>query len=208
MRCLDFSFRNLKEMLRDPLGYIFCLGFPLVMLVLMTLINESIPPQSGMTLFQLANLAPGIAVFGITFMMLFASLSVAQDRGSAFLLRLYVSPMKGIDFILGYTLPYLLLSVIQVLITYLAALVIGAILDVSLSLSGLLLSVLGLLPTVFLLIGLGLMFGSLFSEKASPGICSIFIAAVGILGGIWMDVQNIGGILKKICLVLPFYHSV
>ena len=38
MKCLILARRNIKEMLRDPLSLIFCLGFPLVMLLLMQII--------------------------------------------------------------------------------------------------------------------------------------------------------------------------
>ena len=58
-RVLAFSGRNLKELLRDPLSYIFCLGFPLVMLVIMSIVNQSIPPEAGMTIFNIENLAGG-----------------------------------------------------------------------------------------------------------------------------------------------------
>lgn len=97
-RVLAFSGRNLKELLRDPLSYIFCLGFPLVMLVIMSIVNQSIPPEAGMTIFNIENLAGGIAMFGQSFIMLFTRLSVSKDRSGAFLTRLYASPMKSFEF--------------------------------------------------------------------------------------------------------------
>ncbi|MBO5501127.1 MAG: hypothetical protein J6A48_03810, partial [Clostridia bacterium] len=72
-----FAVRNGKEILRDPLSYIFCLGFPLVMLVIMTLVDRSIPAQAGMTIFHIENLSGGIMVFGLTFVMLFTAITVA-----------------------------------------------------------------------------------------------------------------------------------
>ena len=63
-RILAYSDRNRKELLRDPLSYVFCLAFPLVMLVVMTLVDTSIPRESGMTVFHIQNLCAGIAVFG------------------------------------------------------------------------------------------------------------------------------------------------
>ena len=65
-RKLAFSSRNIKELTRDPLGYIFCVGFPLIMLVLMSIIDSSIPKES-VTTFHIENLAPGVAVFGQMF---------------------------------------------------------------------------------------------------------------------------------------------
>lgn len=208
MRMTVFSGRNLKELLRDPLSYIFCLGFPIVMLLIMTVVNSSIPPEAGMTVFRIDNLSGGIAVFGLSFVMLFAALLLSQDRTGAFLTRLYASPMKAWEFIGGYYLPIILLSVIQSVITFGASFIIAAAEDVQLNIGRVLLANLSLIPTAVMFIGFGLLFGSVFNSNAAPGLCSIIISAAGMLGGIWMDVESIGGGLKNVCLVLPFYHSV
>ena len=113
MRSIVFSKRTAKEILRDPLTFIFCLGFPLVMLVIMTIVNESIPKEAQMIIFNMEYLAPGIAIFGLTFIMQFTCLQVSKDRSTAFLSRLYTSPMKPMDFIVGYTLPILIIGLLQ-----------------------------------------------------------------------------------------------
>lgn len=207
-RILAFSGRNLKEIVRDLLSYVFCLGFPLVMLVVMTLVNDSIPAEANMTIFRIDKLAGGIAVFGLTFVMLFVCLSVSKDRSGAFLMRLYATPMRSGNFIAGYLLPSLLLAVIQIVIAFAASFAISLVKNVELNIAGLLLSVVTLLPTVVLFISLGLLFGTLFSEKAAPGLCSVVISFASFLGGIWFDVDNTSGVLSKICGVLPFVHSV
>lgn len=208
MRTAVFSKRNLKELLRDPLSYIFCLGFPIVMLLIMTVVNNSIPPEAGMTVFRIDNLSGGIAVFGLSFVMLFAALLLSQDRTGAFLTRLYASPMKAWEFIGGYYLPIILLSVIQSVITFAASFIIAVAEDVSMNAVRVLLALLSLIPTAVMFIGFGLLFGSVFNSNAAPGLCSIIISAAGMLGGIWMDVESIGGGLRNVCLALPFYHSV
>lgn len=207
-RITAFASRNFKEIMRDPLSYIFCLGFPLVMLAVMTLINDSIPPEAGMTIFRIDFLAGGIAVFGLTFIMLFCCLTVAKDRSGAFLVRLYATPMKSGDFIAGYLLPVSVLALAQILITFAASFVISLITDVELNLGGLLLAALTLLPDVIMMISFGLLFGTLFSEKAAPGLCSIVISFASFLGGVWFDVEGTGGVLAKICNALPFFHAV
>lgn len=203
-----FSSRNLKELIRDPLSYIFCLGFPLVMLTVMTLVNDGIPAEANMTIFRINNLAGGIAVFGLTFIMLFVCLTVSKDRSGAFLMRLYATPMRSGNFIAGYLMPSLLLAVLQVVITFAASFVIASIKGVELNVGGLLLSVVTLLPTIVMFISLGLLFGTLFSEKAAPGLCSVVISFASFLGGVWFDVDNTSGVLANICNVLPFVHSV
>lgn len=201
-----FATRNCKEILRDPLSYIFCLGFPIVMLIVMTLVNESIPAEAGMTIFRIDNLAGGIAVFGQTFIMLFTAITVAKDRNGAFLVRMYATPMTSMDFVLGYMLPMLFIAVVQSVITYAASLVIAMIVGVKLSLPGFLFSVVALIPSAVMFIGFGLLFGTLFGEKSAPGLCSIIISLGSFLGAIWFDAESTGGVLLKICKCLPFYY--
>lgn len=201
-----FASRNIKEMLRDPLSYIFCLGFPMVMLIIMSIVNESIPPESGMTVFRIDNLAGGVAIFGQTFVMLFAALAVAGDRSGSFLVRMYATPMRSSDFCIGYMLPFLLIAVVQAVITYVVSFIISLITGVSLSPAGLLISVIALIPSALMFIGFGILFGTIFSEKAAPGLCSIIISVGSMLGGIWMDVDNMGGVMLDICKCMPFYY--
>ena len=208
MKSIVFAKRTMKEILRDPLSYIFCLGFPLVMLVIMSIVDKSIPAQANMTVFHIENLGPGIAYFGLTFVMLFTSIQVSKDRSTALLLRLYASPMKPVDYIIGYTLPVCLLGLIQILICFTASFIIGICTDYTFAIVDILLSMLALLPSVFLFAGIGILFGSVVGEKAAPGLCSIIITVTGMVGGIWMDIDGIGGVIKKVANLLPFYHGV
>ncbi|MBQ9080101.1 MAG: ABC transporter permease [Clostridia bacterium] len=207
-RAFVFAGRNIKELLRDPLSYIFCLGFPVVMLVIMTAIN-SIIPAGAMDIFNIDKLAPGIAVFALSFVMLFAALSVSKDRSGAFLARLFSSPMRAADFILGYMLPLLAVALGQFAVTYICAAVIGAADGVTLPLGGVLLSCLTLIPTALFFVSAGLLFGTLLSDKAAPPCSSIIISLCGIMGGIWFDLGAIprGNALAVICRIFPFSHA-
>lgn len=205
-KILAFTERNIKEMLRDPLSYIFCLGFPLVMLLIMTLVDRSIPAEAGMTMFRIDNLSAGIAVFGQTFVMLFTAMTVSKDRCTSFMTRMYATPMVSFDFAAGYILPMLVISMIQTVITYAASLIISLITGVQLSIGGILMSTVVLIPSALMFIGLGLLFGTLFNDKAAPGMCSIVISLSSFLGCIWFDADSTGGIMLKICKALPFYY--
>ena len=121
MRMLTFASRNTKEILRDPLTLFFGLGFPLVLILLLSAIQANIP----VALFEIDRLAPGVTVFGLSFITLFSATVIAKDRNSSFLQRLYTTPLTPADFILGYTLPILPLAVAQTAICYLAALPLG-----------------------------------------------------------------------------------
>ncbi len=206
-KTLAFSKRNLLEMARDPLSWIFCVAFPIVMLIIMTIVNEAIPKESGMTIFRIDNLAGGIAVFGQMFVMLFTAIGVAKDRESSFLIRLYSSPMKSADFLAGYLLPMLATAVIQLVMSFTVALVIALITGYEINALGLLLCVVMAIPSALMFSSLGLLFGTLLNEKSAPGICSILISVGSMLGGIWFDLEGVGGIIQKIAKCMPFYYA-
>ena len=121
MKLLAFSGRNVKEILRDPLTAAFSLGFPVILLLLMSAIQANVP----VSLFEIATLTPGITVFGLSFMTLFSATLIAKDRETALLQRLYTTPLTAADFIFGYALPLLPISVAQGAVCYLVALLLG-----------------------------------------------------------------------------------
>ena len=206
-RTLVFAKRNLIEVYRDPLSWIFCIAFPIVMLIIMSIVNSAIPKEAGNTLFRIDNLAGGIAIFGQMFVMLFTAIAVAKDRNGAFLTRLYSSPMKSGNFVWGYILPMILTAVIQVIISLIAAVVISLISDYQLNIAGLLLTVVAVIPSALMFSAIGFLFGALFNEKAAPGICSIIISLGAMLGGIWFDVEGVGGFMYKLGRCLPFLYA-
>ena len=199
MRVGAFAKRNIKELFRDPLTLFFGLGFPLVLLGLMTLIQRNIPVH----IFELETLAPGIASFGLTFLALFSGLLIARDRSSAFLARLAASPMTAADFLLGYLLPLLPMAVGQSVICLAAAVALG------LPLSWNLLAVVAsLIPSALLFIALGLLCGTLFNDKQVGGVCGALLTNVTAwLAGIWFDLSLMGGGFKTFAYLLPFAHG-
>lgn len=207
MRTIAFSSRTIKELLRDPLSYIFCVGFPIIMLIIFTIVDKSLPAEAQVEMFHISSLAPGIAIFGLGFVMLFTTIQVSKDRSTAFLMRLYASPMKAVDYIGGYSIPVTVIAVLQAVITFAAAVIIGMQTGYTFHIQNILLCILVLLPSALLFIGFGLFFGTLLNDKAAPGVCSIIITLSCMLGGVWMDVDSIGGIIMKISHVLPFYQG-
>ena len=114
MRLTAFASRNTKEILRDPLTFCFGLGFPVILLLLLSAINSAIPKQAQMTMFNIDKLTPGITVFGMSFISLFSSMLIAKDRTTSFMMRLFTSPLKAHEFIIGYTLPLLPMAICRV----------------------------------------------------------------------------------------------
>lgn len=200
MKLWIFSKRTAKEILRDPLNLAFGIGFPVVLLLLLSAIQANVP----VSLFEIESLAPGIAVFGLAFLTLFAATLVAKDRESAFLSRLYTTPLTAPDFILGYLLPILPIALLQSIICYAVALLLGLPLTVHL------LPALALiLPISLFFISVGLLCGSVLNVKQVGGICgALFTNLTAWLSGTWFDLELVGGAFKKIAYALPFVHAV
>ncbi|MCL2045343.1 MAG: ABC transporter permease [Oscillospiraceae bacterium] len=204
MKIYIFSKRNLKEILRDPINLFFGLAFPLVLLFLLSVINANIPPEANNPMFEINNIAPGMAVFGTVFMALFAGMLLAKDRSSSFLIRLFTSPMSAIDFLLGYTIPMLIMVVVQATITLVTACIFGLPINVNIFLA-----VFVTVLSSFLFIGIGLLCGSIMNEKAVGGICGALLTNVtGWLSGMFIPIDLIGGGFQTVTHILPFYHSI
>ena len=199
MRMVTFAKRCTKEILRDPLNLAFGLGFPLVLLVLLSAIQANIP----VGLFEIDNLTPGLTVFGLSFMTLFSATLLAKDRESALLQRLYTSPLSGADFIMGYMLPILPMALGQVLCCYLFAIPLGLTVSVNI-----LYAIVGIIPMAIFNIALGLLCGSLLGVKQVGGICGALLTNLTAwFSGVWFDLELVGGAFRRIAQVLPFIHA-
>ena len=194
MRRMTFAKRCAKEILRDPINLAFGLGFPLVLLLLLSSLQANIPVH----LFEIDTLTPGITVFGLSFMTLFSA-----TLESAFLQRLYTTPLTGLDFILGYMLPMLPIALAQAAICYLLAIPLG--LTVSIRI---VYAILGILPMAIFNIALGLLCGSVLGVKQVGGICGALLTNLSAwLSGVWFDLNLVGGSFERIAGLLPFVHA-
>ena len=200
MRMMNFAKRCGKEILRDPINLGFGLGFPLVLLVLLSAIQSNIP----VSLFEIDTLTPGITVFGLSFLTLFSATLIAKDRETSLLQRLYTTPLTGVDFILGYMLPLLPIALGQTVLCYLFAIPLGLTVSVKI-----VYAVIGIIPMAIFNIALGLLCGSVFGVKQVGGICGALLTNLSAwLSGVWFDLNLVGGIFRKVAYGLPFVHAV
>ena len=107
MRILNFAKRNFKEIIRDPLSLIFAIILPLFLLFIFQ--QFDIPNES----YKLENFTPGIVVFGFSFITLFTAMLISKDRTTSLLVRLGISPMKPMEYILGYMISIIPIILIQ-----------------------------------------------------------------------------------------------
>ena len=200
MKLLTFSSRTAKEVLRDPLTVLFGLGFPLLVLGLLTAIQKNVP----VPLFELARLTPGVAVFGQAFLTLFSATLIARDRAGSFLRRLYTTPLTGADCILGYALPLIPMGLAQSAVCYGAARMLGLA-----STACVWRALLAGLPTELFFIGLGLLCGAVFTDRQVGGLCGALLTNLTAwLSGAWFDVDMVGGWFRSLAQALPFLHAV
>lgn len=200
MKMRAFASRNSREILRDRLNVIFGLGFPLIVLLLLTLIQSNVPVE----LFELNKLTPGVAVFGLSFVSLFSATVISKDRSSSLMLRLYSSPLRPADYILGYTLPLLPISLAQSIICFVVAMLLGLEWSVNI-----LLSIAVLIPAMIVFIAIGLICGTLLNDKQVGGVCGALLTNLTAwLSDIWFDVSLVGDVFEKIANALPFIHAV
>ena len=199
IRTMTFARRCAKEILRDPINMAFGLGFPLVLLLLLSALQTNIP----VSLFEIDTLTPGITIFGLSFITLFSATLIARDRESALLQRLYTTPLTGIDFIMGYMIPLLPLALAQALACYLFAIPLGLTVGVNI-----LYAIIGIIPMAVFNIALGLLCGSVLGVKQVGGVCGALLTNLSAwLSGVWFDLNLAGGAFQKAANVLPFFHA-
>ena len=200
MRMVTFAKRCAKEILRDPLNLMFGLGFPIVLLLLLSAIQANVPVK----LFEIESLAPGITVFGLSFLTLFSATLIAKDKESSLMQRLYTTPLKSSDYILGYMLPIIPIAIVQSVICYLIAIAIGLPITINI-----IYAILMIVPIAIFYVALGLLCGSVFNVKQVGGICGALLTNLSAwLSGVWFDLELVGGAFSKIANALPFVHAV
>jgi ABC-2 type transport system permease protein len=198
MNFLSLTGRNLKEVYRDPVTSITGLLLPIVFLILFASIEKKLPFE----LYTPLNLTPGIIVFSFTFIIMFSAILLAKDKQTAFLVRLFTTPLKPSDYIISYILPFLPIALFQILICLTAGMILGA------TFSNILLTLVLFLIVALICISIGVILGSLFTVNQVSGIGSFLITVIGLFSNIWMDLNMVGGVFKTIGYALPFAHAV
>ncbi|MGB6874215.1 MAG: ABC transporter permease [Dehalococcoidia bacterium] len=200
MRFAELAKRNFKEMLRDPISTGLELGIPAGFLVIFWALGRSMGDESFLIPTMLV---PGIAVFGFAFLLMFSAMMLARDRESALLSRLLTAPLKPRDFILSYSLPYIPMVILQIAVCFGIGALLGLEMPGNAGLAFLALLVMGICC-----VELGMILGLLFNVNQASGVGSVIITLVALLGGIWIDLEVIGGVFYSIGNALPFVHAI
>ena len=197
MRTLVFAKRNIKEIFRDPISLIFCIGLPLFLLIIFQQFN--IPAEA----YKISNFAPSVVVFSFTFITLFCGTLVSKDRTSSLLARLFTSPLKPHEFVIGYTISTVPLATLQSILFLFVSLFFGVEFNLNL-----ILTILISIPISILFVGIGILIGCTFSDKQTPGISSVLVQLVTFTSGMWFDINIMNNAFKIVCDILPFRYAV
>ena len=201
MKSFIFANRNFKEITRDPASMIMSIGFPVLLILALSLMKQSIGGMAD--IFEVGNFTPSMMVFGLSFFGMFVGSLMSTDNETSFLMRLFASPLTAFDYIIGYSLPVLPLALIQGICCFITAFFFGLQFNVNI-----ILSLIVLIPIAVLFIACGLFIGSVFSSGTSvSGFSTILVNAVVFLGGAVIPLDLVGGIFKTICYLLPFAHA-
>lgn len=193
MRFTELAIRIAKEIWRDPLWVGLALGLPVGML----LILQAIPDEW----FNPTNLVPGTAVYGFSVLTFSSGMILAKDRETALLSRLLTAPLRPIDFILAYSLPFVLVAVVQIIVLF----AIGGLLGLEQT-GNITYVALVLLLISVCLIGLGMVLGSLFNST-QVGVMFAPLSIIAAFSGAWFDLEAMGGVIESTMNYLPFAHA-
>jgi ABC-2 type transport system permease protein len=137
--------------------------------------------------------APGIVVFGLMILISTAAEIIAGDREKGFLARMFTTPARPWDFILGYSLPFIPVLIVSTFIYLGVGMALG-------------LTVVGNLGHAFLIFFL--IVGSLVKSESQAGVSWIFIVPIAMISGTMFTVEYMPSALKSVAGALPFIHAV
>jgi ABC-2 type transport system permease protein len=196
MRSTELTKRNIKEVIRDPLSLGIAVALPLVLLLTLQALGGDDTPFLTPTL-----LTPGIVLFGFVMVMFSSAMILSRDRETSLLARLLTTPLRASDFVSGYSLPYLLVAIVQAIVL----LAVGAALGLDSDGSVVLVVLVLVLMAVFY-VALGMILGALLTVAQTSGAYAV-VLILTIFGGAWFDLEEIGGVFLTIGDVLPFKHA-
>lgn len=159
---LLFTKRNIVETLRSPASWGFGAVMPLGILIIMQVIVKSIgrDAATNVPMFAIDAFTGGTVVFGASFISMLCVLLISRDISDSFLTRLFVSPMRSSDFIIGYALSMMPLLLLQIVLVFFTAMAFGLTLSVNI-LAAILLAFL----SSIMFIALGILFGCLLPAR-------------------------------------------
>jgi ABC-2 type transport system permease protein len=148
-------------------------------------------------------LAPGMTVFGLLILIPSSASLIARDKETMIMPRLLTTPLRPREFILGYSLPYIPLLILQVGIYLGIGCALGLKIVGNLGLAFLLLLLLGLSS-----IALGMIFATFIKHEGQAHVSWVLIVPMAILAGAWFPIAGMPSAMQGIAKAFPATYAI
>ena len=194
-----------QELLRRRRSLIFWAVFPVLMLVMNSLILAERAQIETADAYQQAA-APTLVGAALFFSCLGGSVAtVVAEREQQTLKRLFLSPLSGISYFLGIFIAHCGIGLAQTLLVWAIAITVGAEFTGSLALAGLI-----ILLSIAAYVGLGFVLGTQLARRTED--VNALIAAFGVplllLGGAFLPIRLFPDSLLSLAEYNPVYHMI
>ena len=200
MRFRGLAKRNFLEMIRDPLTSLLGILFPSILLIMFVLINKAATQK--LPIFEAGAILPGIIILGFCLDMILIANFICKDKDDSLMARFQTLPLRPVDFVLAYSVPFMAFSLIQIVFTFLIGFVVG--LEATI---GILIAIPLLWFFSLFFIALGIILGTCGSTNIVLSLGNVLIFAITFLSGAWLDLNWLGG-FGNFARVLPFANAV
>ena len=201
VQTLAVAQRLLLEQWRQKRGLIFWAVFPSTMMLLFGLVYAHNASMRAGLDAAAAGILVGAALFFSCLGGTVAVIAAERERGT--LTRLLTTPLYPAAYFLGVVIAQLLLALMQVVMLYSIALLIGAKYQGSLLLGGLI-----LLLSVFSYVGMGFFLGARFARRSEEVV--VALSAIGVpllvLGGTFFPLEIMPQGMQAVAQINPMLH--
>jgi ABC-2 type transport system permease protein len=149
-------------------------------------------------------IGPGIITFGLLILIPTAARPIVRDKERGFMARLLTTPTRPLDFILGYSLSMVVITIAQIVIFIFGAWAMGMDIIGNLGLAFLVFFLTGLCS-----VGIGMVIASLSkSENQAEPLAWIFSMPLAMLSGCWFSIEMMPSYIRAVAFAFPYAHTV
>jgi len=149
-------------------------------------------------------IGPGIITFGLLILIPTSARPIVRDKEKGFLARLLTTPTRPLDFILGYSLALVAITIAQIIIFIFGAWAMGMEIIGNLGLAFLIFFLTGLCS-----VGIGMVIASLSkSENQAEPLAWLFSMPLAMLSGCWFSIELMPSYIRAVAFAFPYAHTI
>jgi ABC-2 type transport system permease protein len=201
--------REMKRFFRARSRIVGNLSMPFIWLVIMGIGLGSSFALTGISFNYIQFLAPGIIGMTLLFTSIFSGVSVIWDKQFGFLKEILVAPVSRVSIVLGKMIGSSTISIINGVLIFIIAIALGAVSVGSLTLFGIIASVVFMSMISFSFVSIGLIIASkLENMEGFQMIMSFLVMPVFFLSGAFFPIENIPVWMKVLAYIDPLFYGV